>query len=468
MSTQEIELGTKNFEVYISHLFSDKKIAEKLYSYLKIFSRDNLKVHLSNEIPGTRSWQYWIEDRISRSSILIFLYTSEQADWTSCLYEIGLFQIPKEPKDRHLICIKNPEIDALPLPIGNIQFYDSVIEDIENFFEDFFLKGLFTNSIRLNEKLFTEYRKELIIATEEISSAFGVYLIRQDIYERQICINLQNYQNVKDKVNFEEVSIQGDPMTMDLLDIRADEVKWTSLQKKLKPLGSASWLDDLKSCIDEIRFDKIPKGILTPFKTVDDRSFVPVLSSVEKIRYKTTEQTDLPQRLFVVLIPLSPADSLISKKILDESSMIVKPVFLPIKENINPKLVFVLMPFNEEWSGDVFNILKTTCNQMKLEVKRADDIFDPNIIVFDIWRMINKAGIIIADLTTHNSNVLYELGIAHAIGKKVILIRQDESIPLPFDVAAWRVIEYRTSAEGKKVLIKKLRKSLSTHNRDIL
>jgi nucleoside 2-deoxyribosyltransferase len=45
----------------------------------------------------------------------------------------------------------------------------------------------------------------------------------------------------------------------------------------------------------------------------------------------------------------------------------------------------------------------------------------------DVWNHINKARIIIADLTTRNPNVFYEVGIAHALGKDVILLTQNLS-----------------------------------------
>ena len=46
-----------------------------------------------------------------------------------------------------------------------------------------------------------------------------------------------------------------------------------------------------------------------------------------------------------------------------------------------------------------------------------------------------------------NANVFYELGVAHALGKEVILIAQHES-DIPFDVVHYRYIVYHNDAEG--------------------
>jgi hypothetical protein len=50
----------------------------------------------------------------------------------------------------------------------------------------------------------------------------------------------------------------------------------------------------------------------------------------------------------------------------------------------------------------------------------------------------------VADLTDNNSNVMYETGIAHALGKEVVLITQDVKA-LPFDLHALRCITYQVS-----------------------
>jgi hypothetical protein len=41
--------------------------------------------------------------------------------------------------------------------------------------------------------------------------------------------------------------------------------------------------------------------------------------------------------------------------------------------------------------------------------------------MWDVWNSIYSSSIIIADCTGRNPNVFYELGIAHTLGKPVIL-----------------------------------------------
>jgi hypothetical protein len=144
---------------------------------------------------------------------------------------------------------------------------------------------------------------------------------------------------------------------------------------------------------------------------------------------------------------IDPLFSRFHKKLLEEntmnrSKMVVSPAFPTIKYDVDPTLVFVLMPFNEKWSEDSLLIIKQAAEGLPLNVQRADDIFAPGEIINDVWEMINYAGLIIADISTHNANVFYELGLAHTIGKKVVLIRQHEGEKAPFDLAFWRTFEY--------------------------
>jgi hypothetical protein len=102
---------------------------------------------------------------------------------------------------------------------------------------------------------------------------------------------------------------------------------------------------------------------------------------------------------------------------------------------------FVMMPFAEPLSG----YYATICRQLKkagLTAVRADtEIFGTGKIIDQIWAGINRAKVLVAELTGRNPNVLYELGLAHALHKPVVLISSNEG-DVPFDVRHVRVIYY--------------------------
>lgn len=107
---------------------------------------------------------------------------------------------------------------------------------------------------------------------------------------------------------------------------------------------------------------------------------------------------------------------------------------------MKPK-AFVLMPFDEEF-GDIYDyLIHGPLSEVGYEVKRADDILNQRNIMEDIVQSIMGSDLIVADLSTANPNVYYELGLAHAFKKKVILLAQ-EIKEVPFDLRPYRIISY--------------------------
>ncbi len=140
--------------------------------------------------------------------------------------------------------------------------------------------------------------------------------------------------------------------------------------------------------------------------------------------------------------------------------MKINPLFGAIDFKINSKKVFMLMPFGDQDLNEFYeDNIKTTIANIDMHCSRADDIFSNKSIIEDIWRNINEARIIIADLTQRNPNVFYEIGIAHTLGKDVILISQNEN-DIPFDLSHIRTILYKNSPRGALEFQDKLKETI--------
>jgi len=112
--------------------------------------------------------------------------------------------------------------------------------------------------------------------------------------------------------------------------------------------------------------------------------------------------------------------------------------------------VFVLMPFRKELEI-VHAVIKRVGASLGLKVFRADEITSSGRITDQILEAIIRSGIIIADISGQNPNVLYEVGIAHSLQKETILIsKRGEHIP--FDIAGMRVFMYESSSTGMEML----------------
>lgn len=123
------------------------------------------------------------------------------------------------------------------------------------------------------------------------------------------------------------------------------------------------------------------------------------------------------------------------------------PTFEKSEIKIDPKLCFVIMPFNDKLNPIYESIIKPVLKDLKYNPLRADEIFTSKPIIEDIWQNIKKSKFLIADLTDRNPNVFYELGLAHALSKEVILLTQNLN-DIPFDLRHYRIIVYQDSISG--------------------
>jgi hypothetical protein len=124
-------------------------------------------------------------------------------------------------------------------------------------------------------------------------------------------------------------------------------------------------------------------------------------------------------------------------------------------------LAFVLMPFAENFDDIYRDALKPTIESLFPRCMRADDVFHNKPIVEVIWQQINRAAVVVADLTGRNPNVFYEVGIAHTIGKEVVLLSQAME-DVPFDLRHLNVIQYKWTPPGATKMRAKLEATLKT------
>ena len=106
---------------------------------------------------------------------------------------------------------------------------------------------------------------------------------------------------------------------------------------------------------------------------------------------------------------------------------------------------FVMQPFAPPLGGYYELIYRPAIEKAGLRAVRADaDIFATGKIMDQVWSGISSARVLVAELTSRNPNVYYELGLAHALKKPVVLVSAKEE-DVPFDLQHIRVIYYDTA-----------------------
>ena len=132
----------------------------------------------------------------------------------------------------------------------------------------------------------------------------------------------------------------------------------------------------------------------------------------------------------------------------------------------NKKQIDGLMPDVSELKPIYNNHIRKVAKTNNLSIARADDFFSQNTIMDEIWSAITQASILVADCTNKNTNVFYEIGIAHAIGKPVILITQNQD-DVPFDLRHIRYIQYEYTTSGMAIFENTLTKTILEIKKDL-
>ena len=125
---------------------------------------------------------------------------------------------------------------------------------------------------------------------------------------------------------------------------------------------------------------------------------------------------------------------------------------------------FVLMPFRPDLDELYSKTIRPAIEKSsRFRVFRADEIYGANAIIADIWDSIQKSEVVVADVTGRNPNVFYELGLAHASSKPVVILTQRID-DVPFDLKHLRVIVYENTALGRQRLQKSLQETMAADN----
>lgn len=121
-------------------------------------------------------------------------------------------------------------------------------------------------------------------------------------------------------------------------------------------------------------------------------------------------------------------------------------------------LCFVLMPFDQKPDGtgrlidfnSVYDqLIRPAIIAADLEPIRADEEKGGGIIHKPMFERLVMCEYAVADLTTANANVFYELGVRHATRPWTTVVVFADGTRLPFDVAPLRGLPYLLSESGR-------------------
>jgi hypothetical protein len=112
------------------------------------------------------------------------------------------------------------------------------------------------------------------------------------------------------------------------------------------------------------------------------------------------------------------------------------------KNNGEKKFIFLAAP-SETLERDLYDAIRVAGIQTGFDnLLRVDELPIGKPITEEIRNTINRASLVIGEITERDPNVMWEIGYAQALNKPVLLITQDLG-SVPFDLRSLRVLTYQ-------------------------
>lgn len=115
------------------------------------------------------------------------------------------------------------------------------------------------------------------------------------------------------------------------------------------------------------------------------------------------------------------------------------PISNSIRQPGQLRPAFLAISYASEFESIKERVIKAA-NMANFQCEVSGDLSTPGNIMEQVWQGIRGADVVIADITGNNPNVFYEIGLAHALGKEVVLLSQEVSPP--FDILSSRLLVY--------------------------
>ncbi len=183
------------------------------------------------------------------------------------------------------------------------------------------------------------------------------------------------------------------------------------------------------------------------------------LNKVHDVRRKTeaslSDHSEIPEVIISRLASLEEVVTAILSKM--ESGEIGYERKL---ERSDANYIFVIMPFSDEHI-DTYDAIKRAVEKagQHLKAERVDEKPGAIAITDEIHRSIQRASVVICDLTNERPNVYYELGFAKGVNKQLICIAR-EGTQVHFDVYGLKIVFFRTYRELEQKLATEIKKLL--------
>lgn len=173
------------------------------------------------------------------------------------------------------------------------------------------------------------------------------------------------------------------------------------------------------------------------------------------------DESERGRRDILRVIALAHVEAEVQRAINLMSLMQIKPLFGHASYIVDDRTASVLVPLTDEGDDLYDEAVKPALERTGLIPRRAVEFDDDEDKLKAIWRDICRSRMVVVDLTGADPLVMYELGIAHTVGKEsLVLCKRGHCPKFPSKLIQANFLEYDEGEDGIVELRAKMAEAL--------
>lgn len=114
------------------------------------------------------------------------------------------------------------------------------------------------------------------------------------------------------------------------------------------------------------------------------------------------------------------------------------PVFRKRKKAVVPHTALAILPDTEDGNRTYKHLVVHAMDALDIAYSKSEDVFHSVSVLDETWNRIQRAEIVVADLTGRDADVFYLAGLAYGLKKKLVfLARSEEDVPFDLRNGSW-------------------------------
>lgn len=256
--------------VFISHKLEDRTTAVGIRDILKDLDDEEhpaLNFFLSEEIKGGEKWYEIIREQLTKSNILLLLFTDATKSWDWCLYEAGLFDRLEDDRDRKIICLHSAST-VPPDPLRHLKTFSSSSDDLRTFLRQVFME---TDLLNLDKPIASWLKKapdKFNKAVTGITQFIDRSPVETDYFAKYLFLQVDDIKEIlPDKIP-DNTKVTSTGKSLELFDKPEGEWLWQDINKNVNRQEDSRWKFELARAIFAVSQGNLPTSIQAMFSAL--------------------------------------------------------------------------------------------------------------------------------------------------------------------------------------------------------